>query len=183
YHFIAHAKFAKKHKVVESPYPIGSKVMIKNVNRQNKLDERYEGPYLIHNVTDSGSYTLMDKTGALLGRDIPTHQIVYIAAANPKPTSVDKFCKEHYEIQAVLDHKGSPGNYLNKVHGRALIIQSNILGSLLRTSILPSILNYIGVEEGGAKATGKRRSAPKTVNWRKAAARKEKRSKQQTKRS
>ncbi|CEP18547.1 hypothetical protein, partial, partial [Parasitella parasitica] len=36
---------------------------------------------------------------------------------------------------------------------------------------------------GGAKATGKRRLAPKTVNWRKAAARKEKRSKQQTKRS
>ncbi|CEP13089.1 hypothetical protein [Parasitella parasitica] len=72
-----HAKFAKKHKIVESPYPIGSKVMIKNVNRQNKLDER----------------------------------------------------------------------------------------------------------RGGAKATGKRQLAPKTVNWRKAAARKEKSSKQQTKRS
>ncbi|CEP20006.1 hypothetical protein [Parasitella parasitica] len=38
-----HAKFRKKHKVVESPYPIGN--------------ERYEeGPSLIHNVTDSGSH-------------------------------------------------------------------------------------------------------------------------------
>ncbi|CEP08438.1 hypothetical protein [Parasitella parasitica] len=32
-----HAKFAKKHKVVESPYPIGSSnLLIKNVIRQNK---------------------------------------------------------------------------------------------------------------------------------------------------
>jgi hypothetical protein len=56
-----HAMFAKKHKVVENPYSIGSKVMIKNVNRQNKLDERYEGRYPIHNnVTNNGAYNLMD---------------------------------------------------------------------------------------------------------------------------
>ncbi|KAI8635986.1 hypothetical protein BD408DRAFT_407523 [Parasitella parasitica] len=58
----------------------------------------------------------MDKTGALLSRDVPTHQIVYNAAVNPKPTTADVFCNEHYEIQAVLDHKGTPGNYLYKVH-------------------------------------------------------------------
>ncbi|CEP16771.1 hypothetical protein, partial, partial [Parasitella parasitica] len=114
-----HAKFAKKHKVVESAYPIGSRVMIKNVNRQNKLNERCERPYLIHNVTDSGNYTLIDKTGALLSRDIPIDQIVYNAAANPKPTSVDEFCKKHYEIQAVNDQRKP----------RQLFIQSALEGS------------------------------------------------------
>ncbi|GAN11738.1 hypothetical protein MAM1_0876d11323 [Mucor ambiguus] len=56
-----HAMFAKKHKAVENPYAIGSKVMIKNVNRQNELDERYEGRYPIHNnVTNNDAYNLMD---------------------------------------------------------------------------------------------------------------------------
>ncbi|CEP09383.1 hypothetical protein, partial, partial [Parasitella parasitica] len=103
-----HKYFAKKHKVLDAPYPIGSKVMIKNVDRQNKLDERYEGPYRIHNVTANGSYVLMDRTGALLSRDVPTHHIVYKAAANQKPVSVDEFCNERFEIQAVIDHQGTP---------------------------------------------------------------------------
>ncbi|CEP13080.1 hypothetical protein [Parasitella parasitica] len=128
-----HAKFAKKHKVVESPYPIGSKVMIKNVNRQNNLDER---------------------------RDIPTHQIVYNAAANPKPTSVDEFL--HWKgFDDPIEHTWEPVENFDSTNH----------------------IELYWVRKGGSKATGKCRLAPKTVNWRKTAARKEKRSKQQTKRS
>ncbi|CEP12797.1 hypothetical protein [Parasitella parasitica] len=137
-----------------------NKVMIKNVNRQNKLDERYEGPYLIHNVPDSGSYTLMDKTGALLSRDIPAHQIVYNAAANLKLTSVDEFL--HWKgFDDPIKNTWDPAQNFDST----------------------KYIELYWDRRGSAKTTGKRQSAPKTVNRRKAAARKEKRSKQQTKRS
>ncbi|CEP11208.1 hypothetical protein, partial, partial [Parasitella parasitica] len=118
-----HAKFAKNHKVVESPYPIIQLV----------------------------SY-IEDKTGALLSRDIPTHQIVYNAAANPKPTSVDEFL--HWKgFDDPIEHTLEPVENFDSTEHIEL---------------------YWG-RRGGVKATGKRRLAPKTVNWRKAAARKEKR--------
>jgi len=178
-----HAKFAKKHKIIKNPYPIGSKVMIKNVHRQNKLDERYEGPYLIHNVTDNGAYTLMDRTGALLSRDVPTHHIVYKAAVNPKPITVDEFKNEHYEIQAVIDHKGTPGNYQYLVQWKGFDDPiENTWEPVENFNSTKHIELYWG-RRNGAKAVGKRRVAPATVNWNKSASRKPKRTAQKAKRS
>ncbi|CEP16798.1 hypothetical protein, partial, partial [Parasitella parasitica] len=93
------------------------------------------------------------------------------------------FCKEHYEIQAVLDHKGSPGNDLYKVHWKGFDDPIEHTWEPVENFDSTKHIELYWGRRGGAKATGKRRSAPKTVNWRKAAARKEKRSKQQTKRS
>ena len=62
--------------------------MVKNVHRQNKLDEQYKGPYLIHNVMDNSANTLMDQTSALLSRDVPTRHIVDRATVNPKQLPV-----------------------------------------------------------------------------------------------
>ena len=178
-----HVKFAKKHKIVENPYPIGSKVMIKNVHRQNKLDERYEGPYLIHNVTGNGSYTLMDKTGALLSRDVPTHHIVYKAAVNPKPITVDEFKNEHYEIQAVIDHKGSPGNYQYLVKWKGFDDPKEDTWEPIESFDSTKHIELYWGRRDGAKAVGKRRVAPATVNWNKSATRKQKRGVQKAKRS
>jgi hypothetical protein len=166
-----HAYFAKKHKMVNTPYPIGSKVMIKNVNRQNKLDERYEGPYLIHNITDKGSYVLVDKTGALLSRDVPTHHIIYKAAANPEPTTVDDFSKEHFEIQAVIDHKGTPGNYVYRVHWKGYDDPSEDTWEPVENFDSTKHIELYWGRRDGAQAIGKRRSAPKTVNMRRSATR------------
>jgi len=161
-----HANFAKKHKIIAEPYPIGSKVMIKNVNRQNKLDERYEGPYLIHSITDKGSYVLADKTGALLSRDVPTHHIKYQVAANPKPITVDEFSEGHYEIQAVIDHKGSPGNYEYKVRWKGFDDPSEDTWEPVKNFDSTKHIELYWARRKGAKAAGKRRLAPQTVNWR-----------------
>ncbi|CEP14895.1 hypothetical protein [Parasitella parasitica] len=112
-------------------YPIGKKVLIKNVNRQNKLVERYEGPYLIHNVTDSGSHTLMDKT-------------------------VDKICKEHYEIQAVFDHRGSPGNHLYKVHWKGFDDSIEHTWKPVENFDSTKHIELYWGRRGSANATGKR---------------------------
>jgi transposase InsO family protein len=167
-----HAKFARKHKIITEHYPIGSKVMIKNVNRQNKLDERYEGPYLIHSITDKGSYVLADRTGALLSRDVPTHHISYKAAANPEPITVDEFSKQHFEIQAVIDHKGSPGNYLYLVRWKGFDDPSEDTWEPVENFNSTRHIELYWGRRKGARATGKRRSNPKTVNLRKPASRK-----------
>ncbi|KAK4508907.1 uncharacterized protein ATC70_013530 [Mucor velutinosus] len=161
-----HANFAKKHKVIAEPYPIGSKVMIKNVHRQNKLDERYEGPYLIHSITDKGSYVLADKTGALLSRDVPTHHIKYQVAANPQPITIDEFSAEHYEIQAVIDHRGSPGNYEYKVKWKGFDDPSEDTWEPVKNFDSAKHIELYWARREGAKAAGKRRLAPQTVNWR-----------------
>ncbi|KAF7720356.1 hypothetical protein EC973_000479, partial [Apophysomyces ossiformis] len=100
-----HERFSKTHKIVEQQFPIGSKVMIKNVNRNRKIDERYEGLFFIHSITKNGSYILKDKTGTLLSRDVPTSHIVYKAVANVTPDEFEKLKDDHYKIQAVIDHR------------------------------------------------------------------------------
>jgi hypothetical protein len=179
-----HAKFAKKHKIIDTPYPIGSQVMIKNAHRQNKLDERYEGPYLIHKVTDNGAYTLMDKTGALLSRDVPTHHIVYKAAANLTPTTSDEFTENHYEIQAVVDHKSLSGSYLYRVQWKGFPDPEEDTWEPVESFDSTKHIELYWGRRDGAQAIGKRRVAPKTVNLRAAATRKErKRGGSQKKRS
>ncbi|KAL9536758.1 hypothetical protein MBANPS3_012388 [Mucor bainieri] len=157
-----HATFAKKHKIITDPYPIGSKVMIKNVHRQNKLDERYEGPYLIHGMTDKGSYILADKTGALLSRDVPTHHIKYHAAANPKPITLDEFSNEHHEIRAVVDHRGTPGNYVY----RGLEDPEEDTWEPIKHFNSTYHIELYWARKKGGKAAGKRKNAPRTVNLR-----------------
>ncbi|KAG1115695.1 hypothetical protein G6F42_013878 [Rhizopus arrhizus] len=159
-----HAKFAKKHKIIENSNPIGSK--------------------LIHNVTDNGAYTLMDRTGALLSRDVPTHHIVYKAAVNPKPITVHEFKNEHYEIQAVINYKGTPGNYQYLVQWKGFDDSiENKLEPVENFNSTKHIELYWG-RRNGEKAAGKRRVTPPTVNWKKFfASRKSKQTAQKAKRS
>ncbi|KAG1489982.1 hypothetical protein G6F53_013325 [Rhizopus delemar] len=94
-------KFMRKNRIIHDQYPLKSEVMIKNVNRTDKTSERYEGPYTIHGYTKNGSYILMDKTGALLPRNIPTSHIVLISSDNVEPDPNDK----QWELQAIVDHR------------------------------------------------------------------------------
>ena len=119
-----HERFEKTHHIVKDKYPVGTKVMIKNVNRKTKRDPRYEGPFYIHGYSTNNSYIL---------RDVPTHHLKIIRdddsiinesndelsdndeeAVNNK----DKRKKESdiYVIQAVVNHRGSLGNYEYLIH-------------------------------------------------------------------
>jgi putative transposase len=108
-----HARFEKTHRIIRDMYPIGSTVMIQNVHRSSKLDERYSGPFKISGYTKNKSYILTDQQGNLLSRDVPTQQIKLIHA-NKASQNVIK--EGHYEVQAIISHRGTPGNYKYLVH-------------------------------------------------------------------
>ena len=108
-----HKKFGKNHRVLTEMYPIGSKVMIKNVHRKTKLDESYSGPFYIKGYTKNKSYILMDPAQNLLSRDVPTQQIKLIDA---NAASQNEVKDQHYEVQAIVAHRGVPTNYEYLVH-------------------------------------------------------------------
>ena len=101
-------KFDKNHRIINE-FPPGSHVAIKNVHRSSKADPRYDGPFTVKGKSKGGSYILEDDTGALLTRDIPPSHL--------KLLSHDTVVKAEnvYEVQAIIDHKGTNGNYLYRV--------------------------------------------------------------------
>lgn len=109
-----HERFEKTHKIIRDKYPLNSKVMITNVNRTSKVQPRWIGPLIIKGYTKNGSYILEDLTGSLLSRDVPTQQIRLIQAGNQR--SANELKDKHYEVQAIVNHRGSPGNYEYYVH-------------------------------------------------------------------
>ncbi|EIE87259.1 hypothetical protein RO3G_11970 [Rhizopus delemar RA 99-880] len=111
---VDNAYFMKTNKIVHTPFPLHSEVMIKNVNKENKTDPYYEGPFYISGMTTNGSYILVDKQNNLLSRDVPTSHLKLIAL--PSNKSAESIDDQHYEIQAVIQHKGTPGNYQYLVH-------------------------------------------------------------------
>ncbi|KAG1412531.1 hypothetical protein G6F58_007964 [Rhizopus delemar] len=97
----AENKFNKSHRIIKE-IPSGSQVMIKNINRTTKTDPLYIGNYTIVRKNQGGSYILVDGTGALLPRNIPPSHIKVISEEQ----------SEVYDVEAVIDHKGTPGNWL-----------------------------------------------------------------------
>ena len=109
-----HNRFINSHKIVHEKYPINSKVMITNVNRTSKMTERWLGPYIITGYSPNGSYILKDLTGAPLPRHLPTQQIRLMQSGNKR--NPGDFKEEHYEVQAIVNHRGTLGNYEYYVH-------------------------------------------------------------------
>lgn len=69
----------------------------------------YIGYFTVKRKNKGGSYILEDKTGALYPRNVPPNQIKVISQEVVIPA------ENTYEVQAIIDHKGSPGKYLYRV--------------------------------------------------------------------
>ncbi|KAG0817715.1 hypothetical protein G6F20_002154 [Rhizopus arrhizus] len=67
-----------------------------------KTDPFYIGNYTIVRKNQGGSYILVDGTGVLLPRNIPPSHIKVISEEQ----------SEIYNVEAVVDHKGTPGSWL-----------------------------------------------------------------------
>ncbi|CEJ03600.1 hypothetical protein RMCBS344292_17579 [Rhizopus microsporus] len=73
----------KKHRVID--YPEGSYVMVRVRDRYNNLSPAYQGPYSVVRKTTGGSYVLKDEEEI-----VPEDEL--------------------YVIEAIIDHRGEPGN-------------------------------------------------------------------------
>lgn len=95
-------KFDATHRLVD--FPEKSHVMVKVQSRGSKLAPAYEGPYTVLRKTEGGTYTLQDETGALMPRDYVPSELKLISQDEVVPID------ELYELEAILKHRGPPGN-------------------------------------------------------------------------
>ena len=86
--------------------PSGAVVMIKDVQRQNKFEPKYVGPYSVIRRAQNGGYVLRDATGDILDRHVPADHIKIISK-KPKP----EIQKNVFVIDRISNHRGSPGAY------------------------------------------------------------------------
>ena len=99
-----------EHKQVKSLLP-GDTVWIKDATRENKWEPVYEGPFVILQQHKSGTYSLLDSTGAILPRRVPISQIKLSDAGKNDTSSEEGGKDEHYIIEKVLYHRMSDGIY------------------------------------------------------------------------
>ncbi|RCH91667.1 hypothetical protein CU097_012861, partial [Rhizopus azygosporus] len=101
--------FMKKNKIIYTPFPLNSEVMIKNVTRESKTDPVYEGPFYISGFTKHRNYILVDKQDNLFSRDIPTSHIKRIAPPSDKSSAPKLFNEqdENYRVQAIMQYRGT----------------------------------------------------------------------------
>ncbi|CEJ05438.1 hypothetical protein RMCBS344292_19379 [Rhizopus microsporus] len=92
----------KKHRVID--YPEGSYVMVRVRDRYNNLSPAYQGPYSVVRKTTGGSYVLKDEEGILMSRNYSPVELKLISQEEIVSEA------ELYVIEAIIDHKGEPGN-------------------------------------------------------------------------
>ena len=97
----------KRHLLLPTSFPNGCVVMIIDQARKDKFQPKYVGPYHVVRRTKGGTYLLKDSTGDMLDRHVPADQMKLISL---KPREIDT-ANKFYEIQSILNHRGSPGSY------------------------------------------------------------------------
>ncbi|ORZ11561.1 hypothetical protein BCR42DRAFT_440582 [Absidia repens] len=93
-------------------------VVAKIPTRKNK-SALYDGPFEVMQKTINGTYVLKDMTGALASRNYVPSEL--------KSVSHDEHNDDEYEIEAVLDHKGTPGRRQYKVRWKGVSVISEHL--------------------------------------------------------
>ncbi|KAI9349363.1 hypothetical protein BD770DRAFT_413226 [Pilaira anomala] len=78
--------------------------MIKNVHRKTKLDESYSGPLYVKSYTKNKSYIMMDGSSS---------EPFISRCSNASQNEVKD---QHFEVQAIVAHRGVPTNYEYLVH-------------------------------------------------------------------
>lgn len=104
----------KNRKQITSPFPEGALVMVRDVRRSRKTEPPYLGPFTVVRVSRGGAYTLKRPDGSLYERDVAPNHLKLIESSY-----VDEDGGEHYEVEAIVDHRGegSSREYLVKWRG------------------------------------------------------------------
>jgi hypothetical protein len=93
-------------------FPAGATVMIVDVNRQNKWEPKYVGPYTVVRRSYGGAYVLKDSEGDLLDRKVTADQMKLISKSK-RQLDIDM---PAHPIEKIITHRGTPGRYEYFVH-------------------------------------------------------------------
>ena len=94
--------------LLNNALPNGAIVMLIDQLRTNKHEPKYVGPYHVVRRTRNGTYVLKEPaSGDLLDRQVPPDQLKLISK---KPRAAD-LADNQYEVEAVLAHRGTPGDH------------------------------------------------------------------------
>jgi len=92
----------KRRRILLAPYPVGATVMIRNAARSSKMDDRFNGPYIVTKVLASGSYFLKHIDGEPYDLPVPADQLKRVN---------DALAQHRYNIKAITNHRGQRGDY------------------------------------------------------------------------
>ena len=84
-------------------FPEGSYVMVRDREQTNSLSPAFKGPYRVVRQTQGGFYILCDIDETLMSRNYSPEELKLISQDDIIPN-------ELYEIEAIIDHRGEPGN-------------------------------------------------------------------------
>ena len=105
------SKVDKARLVKESRLPVGTLVMLADVQRKGKSEPRWVGPYTVVEATKARTYALLDSTGALLQRKVPLQQLKVVALPADQDHALrTRAGEEVYEVDKILDHRGRQGD-------------------------------------------------------------------------
>lgn len=102
-------KFDSSHKIME--FPIGSHVMIKVVQKTDKLDPNYLGIYTVVRKTLAGTYVLKNEKNEIETKRYPPSLLKLAPQLKSSNTKND----EYFDVEAIIAHKKLDNNtYLYK---------------------------------------------------------------------
>jgi hypothetical protein len=99
--------FDQTHKLID--IPVGAEIILKILQKNNKLDPNYIGLYKVLRITKGGSYVLQNEKGQIEPRNYPPSLLKLVNGGPVK--SNDKF----YDCEAIIAHKKVNGQYLYNV--------------------------------------------------------------------
>ncbi|KAG1448544.1 hypothetical protein G6F56_008912 [Rhizopus delemar] len=107
------ARFNSKH--ILADYPPGSHVMVRIRDKAGQLAPAYHGPYTVVRKNKGNAYILRDETGVLMPRNYTSIELKLISHDEVIEYDDEGNEIKNYEVEAVIDHRGTPQNREYKV--------------------------------------------------------------------
>jgi hypothetical protein len=103
----------RNRKLLHTPIPPGTEVLIKNEYKKSKLDPLFVGPLTVVRCNEGGAYTLRSMDGSILPRDTPPSKLKVLTDLYGESDS------QHFEVEAIINNKKVTGtdHYLVRWRG------------------------------------------------------------------
>ena len=98
-----------KRNVKQARLPVGTMVMLEDPLRSAKSEPRWVGPYRVVKVTKAGTYSLLDSTSALFGRNVPRQQLKVISFPVDRSPLSSSQLSPAFVVEKVIAHRGPEG--------------------------------------------------------------------------